>query len=143
MAARNNDSRSAFAIIRCLGGGGSSRVNVQIKLKSGEHSTGEVERQERWLEHFADTFGGNIVSTSDLQPVKSDSLSVARDFKTSPELTRSSIMRLGRNKGSGRDGIPCEVPEVGESAVACKLHDLQDLAVQDEQWPVPWECWHF
>ena len=106
--------------------------------QNGALTTGEIERQERWLEHFADTFGGLVVNAADLKTVRSDSLSPARDFKLSPESTRTSIVRLGRNKGVGRDGVPCELLEAGESTVACKLFDLQVRSVNDEQWPISW-----
>ena len=65
VAARRGDSRAAFAIVRALGGSGASRTRAPVKQKNGELTTGEIERQERWLEHFADTFGGLVVNAAD------------------------------------------------------------------------------
>jgi DNA-directed RNA polymerase subunit RPC12/RpoP len=137
-AAHNGDSQETFAIVRSLSGGQRSVANQPVMRKDGTLTSSDMERQERWQEHFAEVFGGTVLPMSSLQSANSDHVSSVSALKVSPTSTSKALAELGRNKGVGRDRIPAELLQAGGDAMAVKVFDAYARVAVEERWPLAW-----
>ena len=108
-----------------------------VRKKDGQLTSSESERQARWQDHFKEVFRGASVSMTDLaalplQPPLDDNcaMNVAD--------TERAWMRLGRNKGVGRDGIPAEFLQATAAVSPPIATDLYNEVIANERWPMQW-----
>ena len=134
-----NDTRSCFAIARSLGAGKPKPLQV-IGMKDGRRSGSELERKERWQEHFAEVFHGSIARLDTLSPCGGNASHPAcPDIDVSAPTLQAAIARSKDDKGMGRDELPNEVLKAGGAPLACKLSTLAKQVVDLEQWPAEWQ----
>ena len=82
--------------------------------------------KEAWQAHNASVLRGDIVKQSDLRQPTRPSHGLVSSFDVGPSSTLSAYKRLGTNKGVGYDGIPAELLQAGESALACKFSAVNE-----------------
>ena len=137
-AAERNDSRTAFKIIRLLGGFQPRRLK-SVRLKDGTLAKDAAQAAERWEEHFVELFAGSslpLPSFAATEPVSSVPL---QRFRPSPSGVASAIARVGSGKAVGPDEVPAELLKAGGDALAIRVHALIDRVVTSQRWPWRWK----
>ena len=137
-AARRGDWRETFAVVRALSGKSSKRCTQQVRKLDGELTATEQERQQRWHEHFTGVFDGTVVDKAVLARQRIGEPTPVTVLLITPESTAAALRRLGRNKGTGPDGVPSEVLQAGGDALAVKTADAYCRVALHERWPVAW-----
>ena len=141
-AALSNDFRKSFQIVRLLAGF-TPRPLQAVRLKNGSLSTTIAERDDRWQEHYCETFNGYVAECPDVLATRPTSLVAQHNFQHNPSDLERSIAELGNNKGLGPDEFAAEVAKAGGSAFAVKLYDVARRIVEEERWPVQWKGGRF
>ena len=136
-AAERNDSRTAFKIIRLLGGFQPRRLK-SVRLTDGTLTRDAAQAAERWEEHFVELFAGSSLPLPSLAATEPTSSVPLRQFRPSPSSIASAIARMGTGKAVGPDEVPAELPKAGGDALAIRVHTLIDRVVTSQRWP--W-CW--
>eukprot|EP00973_Karenia_brevis_P082651 11456600-Karenia_brevis.AAC.1 len=138
VASHNNDTRSCFAIVKCLAAT-KPQPHKTVQLLDGRMSANEEERQARWQQHFAKVFMGQIITRGELAPC-TPSLAVAETIlKITPHSTAERIKKSKEHKATGMDEIPSELMKAGGDAFAIKLSELGDKVARSETWPINWQ----
>ena len=102
-------------------------------------SSTEVERQERWQEHFAEVFAAKVLECVD--DARTSSLQVVENHNFHPTHsgTLNAIKALGTNKAVGPDEIPALLLQAGDFPLAQQLHQIELRAIRLEQFPTAWK----
>ena len=96
-AAVSNDFRKSFQIVRPLAGF-TPRPLQAVRLKNGSLSTTIAERDDRWQEHYCETFNGYVAECPDVLVTRPTSPVMQHNFKHGPSDLERSIAKLGNNK---------------------------------------------
>ena len=136
-AATHGDLRGTYVIVKKLTGA-PVKPPKAVRLLDGTVSTSTQDRCNRWQQHFMQVAGGRLVET--LRELESSSAScVNENFIVTPSRILASNMRLGRNKGLGRDGISAELLCAGGSPLAVKQAEICQRIVDQESWAAQWK----
>ena len=131
--AYQGDFAGTFEIIRSLSGY-TPRPIKAVKQLDGCMTSSEHERQLRWQEHFASLYNGSVVDRV-TGPTASSSRAVEMgSFRITPEMTASSLRKLGDN-AVGPDEITGSLLKAGGDPLAIKLNALEQVIVEHEQIP--------
>ena len=68
VASHNGGTRGCFGIVRSLSGC-RPQPHKSVELIDGRMSSNDFERQQRWQEHFAEVFNGEIVDLARWQEI--------------------------------------------------------------------------
>jgi hypothetical protein len=137
-AAERNDSKTAFKIIRLLGGFQPRRLK-SVRLKDGTLATDATQTAERWEEHFVELFAGSSLPLPSLATTEPTAPVPLRRFRPSPSAVASAIARTGSGKAVGPDEVPAELLKAGGCALAIQVHSLIDRVVTSQRWPWRWK----
>ena len=131
------DIRQAFVVLRALGTR-ASKPSQCLRRGDGTLTNTTAEVHEVWQQHIATVFQGQVVPRSALRPEPGSNLGLTSSLDVGPEATRVAYRALGRNKGVGYDGIPAELLQAGESALATKYAAVNQRVHQTSVWPSQW-----
>ena len=132
-----NDTRQAYAVIRCLSGA-RYKPTPCVFLKDGSVTSDPLAVRRRWLEHFSEVLGGVPTSDSALREPPRMPHDLPTSLDVGPVATLASFAALGRNKGVGYDRIPAELLQAGGSPIACLFSQLNQRVVATAAWPRQW-----
>ena len=128
-AIKQNDSSSAYAMLRRLRGGRARIEDMPILDSYGKCLTSSTERLERWKEYFSDLL--NVPSTvqpSVLATISSSPISSQEEERQNkpPSLKEieDAVGRMRCGKAPGIDGITADVLKAGGRSLAEQLHHL-------------------
>ena len=110
-----------------------------MKLLTGEVVAEEINRQERWLEHFCGVFNGKLfkdVSALPSPAVSPFSLSSAGVDWSAQYLLRT-LRKMNPTKGLGPDQLPLNLWSAGGIAAAKHLETLGGRIAASGLWPAP------
>ena len=140
-AAEENGSRMSFAVVRSLC---ASRVmaNSTVFLADGRESTSKEEEAERWEQHFAKVFHGDVAHKNDLAELQEarNASTVPPDITIDlgPQRTYESLETLGKNKGTGPDAVCAELLHAGGAPAAIILSALYKRVASERKWVIEW-----
>ena len=136
-AAELNNTRVAYAVVKSLSAA-SIQYNPMIKKLDGTLTECPDEADERWQEHYAKVFGGEVVTAPSLRQVMAVDAHRPNLLDGGPAATEASYAKLANNKGLGPDQIPAELLKAGGSALACKYSEINTRVAADHAWPSQW-----
>ncbi|CAH1266795.1 Hypp3576 [Branchiostoma lanceolatum] len=136
-AAKKNDSRTLYRIVRELTGTGNS-PSVPVKDKNGKTLLTTEEQDLRWREHFQETLNQpNPDTLFDFAAEPVETLEVCEE-PIRREETEEAIKALKNNKAAGLDEISAEMLKHGGETTEEMLTQLMNRCWQDEQVPRDW-----
>ena len=103
----------------------------------GTLATDPADIAQRWQEHFAEVFCGEVVAKTALVAI-APSIIGATALDVGPTATARAFRSLGRNKGVGLDAIPAELLQAGGDPLACKYADVNKKVLATASWPTSW-----
>ena len=107
VAARKGNSRELYKITKLLSGKNSSRSST-LKNKQGEILTTEIEKANRWVEHFKEVLNRPLPNNiANPEPAQND-LNIRVDVPSQSEV-RKAIETMKPNKAPGIDQIQAEI----------------------------------
>ena len=136
-AANRADWKQSFAIVRALAGKSGSPIAPPVRQTDGSLTSSEDQRQARWQEHFQNVFNGKLKTPAEIE-------ATAREppLEGGPRLGPADVRRvwrkLGRNKGTGRDGLPAEVLVAAGAVLEAPAAMVYNSLTEHEDWPVAW-----
>jgi hypothetical protein len=137
-AAEHNDSKTAFKIIRLLGGFQPRRLK-SVRLKDGSLAHDAAQAAARWEEHFVELFAGASLPQPALAATEPMNVVPIQRFRPSLTDVASAIARTGTGKAVGPDEVPAELLKAGGCAIAVCVHPLIDRIVVSQRWPWRWK----
>ena len=138
-AAYQGKTRECFSIVRKLAGNGGVPHARSMKMLDGDLTKCESERQQRWQEHFAHVFQGEVVKYDDIPRATASDATLDSFVDTSPAVVVKAFAKLASDKGVGpRRDVPAELLKAGGTATAALYSRLYGRIVHDETWPITW-----
>ena len=136
-ALHDHNSRQAYAVIRALSGR-AARPPQNVRKADGSLTQIPQEVMEAWQGHNATVYRGDIVTRDTLRLPPNEPCDVLSSLDVGPVATERVYAALGRNKGTGYDGIPAELLVAGGSALACKYSAVNLRVKANSSWPSQW-----
>ena len=129
---------ATYKFVRRLAGK-AAIASVSIANADGSKTTSIHEQHLRWQEHYSGVFNAEVVGVDWLKRTRQALPCQPAVVSRSVEETRRALSVLKHNKGVGPDGIPAELLQSGESAIAVKLNEVECSILDEMRWPYQWQ----
>jgi len=133
----DGDPKTGFALTKALGAA-KSAPNTTLLKKDGSLTTCTNEEVQRWNEHYAEVFCGQLVDESAVRDAQRPTRQRGTSIDVGPVNTAAAFKRMRKNRGTGPDEIPIELHQAGGDATAVKYAEINQHVADTWQWPYQW-----